>query len=94
MRGLTAARRSQAEVRAKGLRPGIYRVSLGGVVSKYVGETEKALGTIFMRVERGGGVLFLDEADALFGKRSEIASAHDRFANLATSALLPDDDDA
>jgi SpoVK/Ycf46/Vps4 family AAA+-type ATPase len=58
------------------------------VVSKWVGETEKHLARIFDEAERGHTLLFFDEADALFGKRSEVHDAHDRYANIETSYLL------
>jgi len=66
----------------------LYQIDLASVVSKWIGETEKHLGRIFDEAERGHGVLLFDEADALFGKRSEIHDAHDRYANLETSYLL------
>ena len=59
----------------------IYRVDLGQVVSKYIGETERNLDTVFARAEETGAVLFFDEADALFGRRSEVKDSHDRYAN-------------
>jgi hypothetical protein len=62
-------------------------VQLGAVVSKYIGETEKNLSRIFSRANQSGSILFFDEADALFGKRTEVKDAHDRYANL--SRLLP-----
>jgi len=58
------------------------------VVSKYIGETEKNLSRLFDAAESGGAVLFFDEADALFGKRSEVRDSHDRYANLALDDLL------
>jgi ATP-dependent 26S proteasome regulatory subunit len=66
----------------------LYQIDLASVVSKWIGETEKHLSKIFDEAERGHGVLLFDEADALFGKRSEIHDAHDRYANLETSYLL------
>jgi MoxR-like ATPase len=66
----------------------LYQIDLASVVSKYIGETEKQLGRLFDEAERGGAVLFFDEADALFGKRSEVRDSHDRYANLETSYLL------
>ncbi len=66
----------------------LYQIDLASVVSKWLGETEKHLGQIFDEAERGQGVLLFDEADALFGKRSEVHDAHDRYANLETSYLL------
>ena len=58
------------------------------MVSKYIGETEKNLGRLFEAAEAGGAVLFFDEADALFGKRSEVKDSHDRYANLEVDYLL------
>ena len=66
----------------------LYQIDLASVVSKWLGETEKHLGRIFDEAERGHAVLLFDEADALFGKRSEVHDAHDRYANLETSYLL------
>ena len=77
-----------AEVLAGSLRLDLYVVELATVVSKYIGETEKNLARIFDASEVGGGVLFFDEADALFGKRSEVKDAHDRYANIEVSYLL------
>jgi SpoVK/Ycf46/Vps4 family AAA+-type ATPase len=57
-------------------------------VSKYIGETEKNLRFVFDAAEEGGAILFFDEADALFGKRSEVKDAHDRYANIETNYLL------
>lgn len=77
-----------AEVLAHDLELDLYKVDLAGVVSKYVGETEKNLSRIFEEAETSNAILFFDEADALFGKRTEIADAHDRYANIETSYLL------
>lgn len=66
----------------------IYRVDLGQVVSKYIGETERNLDTVFARAEETGAVLFFDEADALFGRRSEVKDSHDRYANAEAAYLL------
>lgn len=66
----------------------VYRVDLSLVVSKYIGETEKNLGRVFDTAERDGWILFFDEADALFGKRTGVADAHDRYANQEVSYLL------
>jgi len=65
----------------------LYRIDLSEVVSKYVGETEKSLTRLFNAAETGDVILFFDEADALFGKRSEIKDAHDRYANLKRVTL-------
>src|SRR5262249_49413516 len=59
-----------------------------GVVSKYIGETEKNLRRVFDAAEDGGAILFFDEADALFGKRSEVKDSHDRYANIEINYLL------
>jgi SpoVK/Ycf46/Vps4 family AAA+-type ATPase len=77
-----------AEVLAGELGLDLYRVDLSGVVSKYIGETEKNLSRIFGEARTGTAILFFDEADALFGKRTEVSDAHDRYANIETSYLL------
>jgi hypothetical protein len=77
-----------AEVLANELRLDLYRIDLSSVVSKYVGETEKNLRRVFDAAETGGAILLFDEADALFGKRSEVKDSHDRYANLEVSYLL------
>ena len=66
----------------------VYRIDLSQVVSKYIGETEKNLEKIFQKAEDKNWILFFDEADALFGKRTSVSSAHDRYANQETSYLL------
>ncbi len=76
------------EVLARELRLDLYRVDLSAVVSKYIGETEKNLRRVFDAAEEGGAVLLFDEADALFGKRSEVKDSHDRYANIEVSYLL------
>ncbi|MFD9118736.1 ATP-binding protein [Streptomyces bottropensis] len=77
-----------AEVIAGELRLDLYRVDLSQVVSKYIGETEKNLRGVFDAAEAGGAVLLFDEADALFGKRSEVKDSHDRHANIEVGYLL------
>ncbi len=77
-----------AEVLAGDLDLDLYKVDLSGVVSKYVGETEKNLARVFAEARAGNSILFFDEADALFGKRTEVSDAHDRYANIETSYLL------
>ncbi|MCB9128397.1 MAG: ATP-binding protein [Ardenticatenales bacterium] len=77
-----------AEVLARSLQLDLYRVDLSAVVSKYIGETEKNLRRIFDSADEGGAILLFDEADALFGKRSEVKDAHDRYANVEVSYLL------
>jgi hypothetical protein len=77
-----------AEVIAHELGLDLYRIDLSQVVSKYIGETEKNLDRIFTAAEDSNAILFFDEADALFGKRSEVRDAHDRYANIEISYLL------
>ena len=77
-----------AEVLAGELKLDLYRIDLSQVVSKYIGETEKNLRRVFDAAEEGGTVLLFDEADALFGKRSEVKDSHDRYANIEVSYLL------
>jgi winged helix domain-containing protein/ATPase family protein associated with various cellular activities (AAA) len=77
-----------AEVMGRDLRLDLYRIDLSSVVSKYIGETEKNLRRVFDRAEQGGAILFFDEADALFGKRTEVKDSHDRYANIEISYLL------
>jgi len=77
-----------AEVLAKELRLDLYRIDLSSVVSKYIGETEKNLRRVFDAAEGGAAILLFDEADALFGKRSEVKDSHDRYANMEVSYLL------
>lgn len=77
-----------AEVLARELRFDLYRIDLATVVSKYIGETEKNLRRVFDAAEEGGAILLFDEADALFGKRSEVKDSHDRYANIEVSYLL------
>jgi SpoVK/Ycf46/Vps4 family AAA+-type ATPase len=77
-----------AEVLANDLQLNLYRIDLSAVVSKYIGETEKNLRRLFDAAEDGGAILFFDEADALFGKRSEVKDSHDRYANIEINYLL------
>jgi ATPase family associated with various cellular activities (AAA) len=77
-----------AEVLANYLRLDLYRIDLSQVVNKYIGETEKNLRRIFDTAEAGGAILLFDEADALFGKRSDVKDSHDRYANIEVSYLL------
>lgn len=76
------------EVLASELNLDLYRIDLSHVVSKYIGETEKNLRRVFDAAEAGGVILLFDEADALFGKRSEVKDSHDRYANIEISYLL------
>jgi len=77
-----------AEVIAGELGQSVYRVDLTKVAGKYIGETEKNLERVFAAAESAGAVLFFDEADALFGKRSDIRDSHDRFANVESGYLI------
>ncbi len=77
-----------AEVIANELGLDLYKIDLSMVVSKYIGETEKNLSRIFTEAEHSNAILFFDEADALFGKRSEVKDAHDRYANIEIGYLL------
>jgi ATPase family associated with various cellular activities (AAA) len=77
-----------AEVMAGELGLDLYKIDLSCIVSKYIGETEKNLARLFAEAEESNVILFFDEADALFGKRSEVQDAHDRHANVETSYLL------
>lgn len=77
-----------SEVLANELKLDLYRIDLSQVVNKYIGETEKNLKKIFDAAEDGGAILLFDEADALFGKRSEVRDSHDRYANIEVSYLL------
>ncbi len=77
-----------AEVLAHSLDLDLYKIDLSSVVSKYIGETEKNLRRVFDAAESGGTILLFDEADALFGKRSEVKDSHDRHANIEVSYLL------
>src|SRR5205823_5150641 len=77
-----------AEILAHVLCLDLYRIDLSQVVSKYVGETEKNLRRVFDAADDGGAILLFDEADALFGKRSEVKDSHDRFANIEVGYLL------
>lgn len=70
------------------LRLALYRIDLSSVVSKYIGETEKNIERVFDAAETGGALLLFDEADALFGRRTELQSGHDRYANVEVSYLL------
>ena len=77
-----------AQVVARSLGRELYRVDLAGVVNKYIGETEKRLKLVFEACERSAVVLFFDEADALFGQRTQVKDAHDRYANIQIDYLL------
>jgi SpoVK/Ycf46/Vps4 family AAA+-type ATPase len=77
-----------AQVVAKDLHMELYKIDLSQVISKYIGETEKNLHEIFQEGRKSGAILFFDETDALFGKRSEVKDAHDKYANIETAYLL------
>jgi AAA+ superfamily predicted ATPase len=77
-----------AEALAAELKLNLYRIDLSAVVNKYIGETEKNLRRLFDAAEDGGAILFFDECDALFGKRSEVKDSHDRYANIEIDFLL------
>jgi SpoVK/Ycf46/Vps4 family AAA+-type ATPase len=77
-----------AEIIANELKLDLYKIDLSSIVSKYIGETEKNLDRIFSEGRTSNAILFFDEADALFGKRSEVRDSHDRYANIEISYLL------
>ncbi|HEX5482657.1 MAG TPA: AAA family ATPase, partial [Terriglobia bacterium] len=77
-----------AEVLANELQLDLYKIDLSQVVSKYIGETERNLDRVFTAAENSNAILFFDEADALFGKRSEVKDSHDRYANIEIGYLL------
>jgi hypothetical protein len=77
-----------AEILANDLQLDLFKVDLSAVVSKYIGETEKNLNRIFREAQNSNAILFFDEADALFGKRSEVKDSHDRYANIEIAYLL------
>jgi hypothetical protein len=82
-----------AEVIGNELGLPVYKIDLSAVVSKYIGETEKNLSTIFREARAGNAILFFDEADAIFGKRSEVKDARDRYANMEIAYLLQEIED-
>jgi SpoVK/Ycf46/Vps4 family AAA+-type ATPase len=82
------ARFATASALARGLATPLYGVDLSAIVSKYIGQTEKNLAALFDEAGRTGHVLFFDEADPLFGKRSQVKDAHDRYANIKMEDLL------
>ena len=77
-----------AQTLARDLGKNLYRVDLGAVVSKYIGETEKNLSRVFAAAKKSGAILFFDEADALFGRRTDVKDSHDRYANIEVNYLL------
>jgi hypothetical protein len=82
-----------ADIIANELKLELYKIDLSTIVSKYIGETEKNLERIFHEGQTSNAILFFDEADALFGKRSEVKDAHDRYANIEIAYLLQRMDD-
>jgi SpoVK/Ycf46/Vps4 family AAA+-type ATPase len=87
--GSTALRRRKAaETLAETLKVDLFRVDLSAVVSKYIGETEKNLNAVFDKAEASGAILFFDEADALFGTRTKVKDAGDRYVNEETAHFL------
>jgi len=84
----TAGKTLAADTLARSTKKDLYRIDLSQVVSKYIGETEKNLEKIFKKAENKNWILFFDEADALFGKRTDVKDSHDRYANIEISYLL------
>ena len=84
----TTTKRIAIQCIAKEVGKDLYHIDLSAVVSKYIGETEKNLRRLFDAAEDGGAILFFDEADALFGKRSEVKDSHDRYANMEINYLI------
>lgn len=82
------AKASAVDALAVSIGRSVYRVDLTRVVSKYIGETEKNLGRVFAKADAATVVVYFDEADSLFGKRTDAADAHDRYANLEVGYLL------
>jgi len=83
-----AGKTAAAEFLARQLQVPLFRIDLSRVISKYIGETEKNLRRLFDAAESSGAILLFDEADALFGKRTEVKDAHDRYANIEIDYLL------
>ncbi len=86
--GSGTGKTTAAEILGRELELDVYRIDLSATVSKYIGETEKNLKRLFDAAEDGGVILLFDEADAIFGKRSEVKDSHDRYANMEVSYLL------
>jgi len=87
--GSTALRRRKsAEMLAETLKVDLFRVDVSAVLSQYIGETEKNLNAVFDKAEASGAILFFDEVDALFGARSRVNDASDRYANAETAHIL------
>ncbi|MFW5740386.1 MAG: AAA family ATPase [Myxococcota bacterium] len=87
-RGTPAQNTAAASWLATHLGVSLYRVELGSIVSKYIGETEKNLASLLARAEKQDFILFFDEADALFGRRTDVQDANDRYADASTSYVL------
>ena len=85
---ISTGKTSAATVIANDLNLALYRVDLGSIASKYIGETEKNLQHMFEMAEKEGAILLFDEADALFGRRSKVKDSHDRYSNIEISYLL------
>ncbi len=83
-----ASRRLLATAMAREVGKELHRIDLGKLINKYIGETEKALSAVLANAETLDAMLFFDEADALFGRRSDVKSAHDRYADLEVSYVL------
>jgi SpoVK/Ycf46/Vps4 family AAA+-type ATPase len=83
-----SGKKAAATLLAKELNRELYKIDLAQVDSKYIGETEKNLDTLFKKAEEQGWILFFDESDELFGKRTEVKDSHDRYANQEVTALL------
>jgi hypothetical protein len=81
-------RLASAQTLARGLGKNLNRIDLNAVVSEYIGDTEKNLGRVFDATKRSGATLFFDEADVLFGKRTDVKDSHDRYANIEINYLL------
>jgi len=86
--GSTRGKAIVVETLAKEMRLDLYRIDLSAIVSKYIGETEKNLRKLFDAAEHTRAMLFFDEADALFGKRTQVKDSHDRYANIKLNYLL------
>lgn len=86
--GDPAARSGVAEALASDLQRDLFRLDLTAIVSQYIGETEKNLERVFEMAQQAGAVLYFDEADVLFGRRTGVTDAHDRYANVEVSYLL------
>jgi SpoVK/Ycf46/Vps4 family AAA+-type ATPase len=81
-------KKSTAEMLGREFNKETFRIDLSSVVSKYIGETEKKLEAIFKKAESKNAILYFDEADALFGKRTDVKDSHDKYANIEVSYLL------